>query len=317
MDPEAATLLRRISDARLQASKQPRRPDGSNRIDAVLDSVYHYVDSIMFSKDGYAIPDKERVVIAATGGSATYGQIEPPGVRTMLKHLCLDASSVFCDLGSGNGRALLHVAAACARTSAAPRRCVGVELSATRHECAELALERLNEQHPELLASGPPVELVLSDMSRDGGIPADLTHAYCCTTAFSASLCRDLAQRLARHPTFQLLVTSRQLPLQHHLVKLGEFGCHFSYSASGTAHVYAKSPQAAPDAALAQLWCAAGGDGGDACSGLAWLPPGPLKLLGPLAVEEPLLGPHATVPGWSSSSRDNSASSPSGDPSFN
>jgi hypothetical protein len=52
-----------------------------------------------------------------------------------------------------------------------------------------------------------------------------------------------------------VLVTSRQLPTQPFLHKLGEVPCAFSYSAAGAAHIYVKSLRHARPALLARLWC--------------------------------------------------------------
>lgn len=43
------------------------------------------------------------------------------------------------------------------------------------------------------------------------------THFFLCSTAFSGSACRRIAERLAALPTFEVLVTSRQLPFQPYL----------------------------------------------------------------------------------------------------
>ncbi|GFH11638.1 histone H3-K79 methyltransferase [Haematococcus lacustris] len=62
----------------------------------------------------------------------------------------------------------------------------------------------------------------------------------------------------------QVLVTSRELPLQHHLLRLGEFGCEMSWNAAGTAHVYVRRDlQRAPEGLLAHYCCR---------EGICWLP---------------------------------------------
>ncbi|KAJ9533813.1 hypothetical protein QJQ45_026906 [Haematococcus lacustris] len=78
----------------------------------------------------------------------------------------------------------------------------------------------------------------------------------------------------------QVLVTSRELPLQHHLLRLGEFGCEMSWNAAGTAHVYVRRDlQRAPEGLLAHYCCR---------EGICWLPN--TRSHPTFAVQEPLEG---------------------------
>lgn len=88
----------------------------------------------------------------------------------------MDSSRVFVDLGCGRGRAVLQVAA---HSPAA--RVIGLELSESRLEQAEMALEQLQQQ-------GVPVELQQADLSSCS--LTDGTHYYLCSTAFGAGICR-------------------------------------------------------------------------------------------------------------------------------
>jgi tRNA G46 methylase TrmB len=91
----------------------------------------------------------------------------------------MDNSSVFVDLGCGRGRAVLQVAA---HSPAA--RVVGLELSESRLEQAEMALEQLQQQGVQLR----PVELQQADLSSCD--MSNGTHFYLCSTAFGAGICR-------------------------------------------------------------------------------------------------------------------------------
>eukprot|EP00775_Hariotina_reticulata_P007502 gene7502-7712_t len=147
--------------------------------EALLDSVYDDIDNIFYSKGGFIIPNKEKQAIEATGGSASYGEIQAGGVDTLLRYLALDSSSVFVDLGCGRGRAVLQVA-----LHSPVGRAVGIELSASRLEQADMALEHL-QQHGCTLR---PVEFRLDDFSKCN--LEDGTHFYLCSTAFGAGICR-------------------------------------------------------------------------------------------------------------------------------
>jgi hypothetical protein len=94
----------------------------------------------------------------------------------------MDSSSVFVDLGCGRGRAVLQVA-----MHSTVSKAVGIELSESRLEQAEAALEVLQQQGVPLR----PVELRHADLSscslQEG------THFYLCSTAFGAGICRCAA----------------------------------------------------------------------------------------------------------------------------
>jgi hypothetical protein len=91
----------------------------------------------------------------------------------------MDSSSVFVDLGCGRGRAVLQVA-----MHSTVSKAIGIELSESRLEQAEAALEVLRQQGVPLR----PVELRHADLSscslQEG------THFYLCSTAFGAGICR-------------------------------------------------------------------------------------------------------------------------------
>lgn len=91
----------------------------------------------------------------------------------------MDSSSVFVDLGCGRGRAVLQVAA-----NSPAARVVGLELSESRLDQAEMALQQLQEQGVQLR----PVEFQQADLSSCS--LTDGTHFYLCSTAFGAGICR-------------------------------------------------------------------------------------------------------------------------------
>ncbi len=73
-----------------------------------------------------------------------------------------------------------------------------------------------------------------------------------------------IIERLAATSTFKVLVTSRHLPPTHHLRKVGEFPCAFTWNAGGVAHVYVRADlSGAPMSCLSQFLAA---------DGLCWLP---------------------------------------------
>jgi hypothetical protein len=213
----------------------------------VLDRLYDDVDSIFFSKGGYVIPKSERAAIDATGGSATYGEVLAAGVDQLVEYMCLDKNSIFCDLGCGRGRTVLQVAM---HTNV--RATLGIELSDTRLEQARMVLQQLHQEGQTLR----PVEFQHADLSTCDLTEA--THFYLCSTAFGAGICRSIAERLAASPNFQVLVTSRALPTQPFLYKLGEVPCSYTFTGNGRCFVYVKSLMEAPVDVLRQFLCKGG-----------------------------------------------------------
>ncbi|EFJ49649.1 hypothetical protein VOLCADRAFT_120730 [Volvox carteri f. nagariensis] len=111
----------------------------------VFDALYDDAEEVFMSKGGYVIPKREAALVEATGGSPTYGEITGEGVTQFLRRVPLRPDDVLVDLGSGLGRLVLQVAC-----SARLRRCVGIELSASRHEEAcwvAAQLAHLNDEH--------------------------------------------------------------------------------------------------------------------------------------------------------------------------
>ncbi|KAI8474657.1 MAG: hypothetical protein J3K34DRAFT_491686 [Monoraphidium minutum] len=225
----------------------------------LLSQVYEQLDQeVFFSKGGWVIPARERSLIdAISAGAATYGEVAPAGIEKLLSLLALDRGSSFCDLGSGIGRVVLAAA-----MGGAVGEAVGLELSDSRLEQAEAAAEVLSGLGVPLR----PARFVRADLATcDLDAVAGATHYFMCSTAFGAALCRSLAARLACSPRFRVLVTSRPLPPQPYLMKVGQVeGIGYSWIADGAAHVYVKDWPSAPPAVLTRFLCR---------GGVCWAPP--------------------------------------------
>jgi hypothetical protein len=51
-----------------------------------LEDIFDVLDQeVFFSKGGYVIPKRERAKIDATGGDATYGEVQASGVDVLLR----------------------------------------------------------------------------------------------------------------------------------------------------------------------------------------------------------------------------------------
>lgn len=272
-DTYSYKVLQRVTEACRNTPLPHSEPGNQAATLNLLQSIYSELENTFYSKGGYVIPDKERRTIDSTGGSSSYGEILPEGVDQLVLLLALDESSILCDLGSGLGRAVLQVA-----LTTPVKLAMGLELSSSRVDQANEALamlQRHDVQHP-------PVQFIEADLSTCNLDQA--THFYLCSTAFGAALCRSIAERLSASPNFQALVTSRQLPTQPYLLKIGEFNCQYSWTATGTGYVYAKSWHEAPTQLLSNF-----------CSqdGMAWLPSSTRPLIQGISVEQPVLSTSA------------------------
>jgi SAM-dependent methyltransferase len=242
-----------------QPSRTKPNPTQPNRPEPLppppRSQVFDELEEVFYCRKGYQIPARERKLVDSTGGSATYGEALPEGVDALRALLELGPDDVLYDLGSGTGRVVLQLGL----TSAAGRL-VGVELSPTRHEHAEAAAEALRRRGLRTA----PMDFRCEDIA--AADISDGTYFYMCSTAFSAAICRRVAERVAAAPRFRALVTSRALPAQPHLQKLGELRSAYSWNLQGRAFVYVKSLEEAPPRLLSKF-CS--GDG------LAWLPAQP------------------------------------------
>ena len=139
---------------------------------------------------GYDSDPAGEARVAATGSSATYGELMPAATDHLVDYLELHADDVFYDLGSGVGKVVLQVA-----MSAAIARCVGIEMMDRRHRIAQRMLEQVRAKG---LLRARECRLRCSDFMR--ARIGDATVIYTCSTAFSTEFMNSLAARLARLP---------------------------------------------------------------------------------------------------------------------
>jgi hypothetical protein len=240
-------LLQQVSDARARPAPDKLDVDSTLEHAAMVQQIQEGLEEVFLSKGGYRIAMHERRAIEATGGSAAYGELDTPELAKVLGYLGMDQSSVFYDLGSGTGKCVLATS-----LGQVVRKAVGIELSVSRHEQAEAALQVMDG----LGLPHSPVELRNEDIATAD--VSDGSHFFLCSTAFGASLCRKVAERLSQSSNFQVLVTTRELPFQPYLQQIGDFPCNYSWMANSSAFVYVKSLQAAPASLLAKLYCVDG-----------------------------------------------------------
>lgn len=150
---------------------------------------------------GYEPDPVEEARVAATGSSATYGEIMPTATAKLVAHLGLGRGDVFYDLGSGIGKVVLQVA-----LTSPVDKCVGIELVRSRHRIAQRMLGRLKDS-AHLRARDCGFRCTDFMRARLG----DATVVYTCSTAFSTPFMNELAARLARLPPGLRWVSTQDL----------------------------------------------------------------------------------------------------------
>ncbi len=138
--------------------------------------------------DGFEIPREDAKAVKSSRSSPVYGELMPTGTMRLWEHLAMSEQDAFYDLGCGVGKVVLHAAMALSL-----KRCVGVELSATRVALARTALERARAA--DALATHScelrEADIMTTDLS-------DATVIYACSTAFPMGFNKRLTKRLAQ-----------------------------------------------------------------------------------------------------------------------
>lgn len=226
-----------------------------------VDEAMEAQEQLIFADQGWRIPEHERSQIQNQGGAPTYGELLPAGVDALVHTMGMDEDSVFCDLGCGTGRAMMHLAAA-----QQIRKAVGIEMSETRLDYGRGALEQLESQAEERGFKISPVEFVCDNI--ENADLSEVSHLFVSSVCFDDRVLRCVSAKLAASPSFKLLVTLRSIPLQPHLTPLGMLRLANSFHGAHPAFYYVKASNEglanAPAEALAALLC---------LDGACWLPP--------------------------------------------
>lgn len=155
-------------------------------------SPYNCLEAHLYALAPYApqITNDERPLFPEH--TATYGEMDPRGIDTLLRNLGgLNNSDVFFDLGSGLGKVVLQVF-----LSSSASRCVGVELSTARFRFADEALKILRHRFSSLDVAfqGRSLEFEQEDV-----LKADFSKAtviWLGSLAFTGKLMAGIAKRI-------------------------------------------------------------------------------------------------------------------------
>jgi precorrin-6B methylase 2 len=187
------------------------------------------------SIDGFgalgAGPDGVRL---RAGQTHVYGELTTIGVRQLIRATGLAAGDRFFDLGSGTGRVVLQVAA-----SVPGVRCVGIEVSGSRHEAA---CAMFTQAVAKRLVARRQCVFLHQDLRE-----ADLGRAtvlFANSTCFPAGLLRHLAATIADLRPGIVFASLQELPARaaRRFESLGEHPCATSWDRAHSVHIYRTTP---------------------------------------------------------------------------
>jgi len=159
-----------------------------------------------------------------------YGELTTVGVRQLVRATGLAAGDRFFDLGSGTGRVVLQVAA-----SVPGARCVGIEVSGSRHEAACAVRSRTVAMG---LVARRQCVFLHQDLREAEFRRATVLFAN--STCFPAHLLRHLAETIAEMRRGVVFASLQELQagVARRFESLGEHPCATSWDRAHSVHVY-------------------------------------------------------------------------------
>lgn len=188
----------------------------------IINDVYNDVS-------GFSIDLQERQFIEKKGGNATYGEITTESVAQLLNNLKLTSKDIFYDLGSGVGKVCVQVALT------TPAQAVGVELSPTRYQGAQLIKEELIKRN--ILINSNKLKFIEQNITDADLSPA--TVILLCSTCFSDELMQTLTNKMAQKCSSGLRVlTLKDLPAHEKFTLLQTYELPMSWSQGSPVYFY-------------------------------------------------------------------------------
>ena len=142
----------------------------------------------------------------------TYGEIQFESFVALLCQIELNANSIFCDLGSGTGKAII----ACSLVFDI-KKCIGIELLTPLHEAAMQVKNKLNQIDG---IKAHKIEYINADFMEN--MPEDITIVFINASAFFGEMWQKIVERLERLPHLQHIITTK--PIESHTFEV----CHHS-----------------------------------------------------------------------------------------
>lgn len=184
---------------------------------------------------GFDIPKNDEKLVRQSKGSPVYGEITHQSICKLLDYLNLSNRDIFFDLGSGVGKVVLQVS-----LLSKVKRAIGVELSTTRYQEANLALTRSLEFMPGLKNRCYFIndDLMNVDLKK-------ATIIYTCSTAFSMAFMKKIAHRLSHYHHPFRLVSLQDLPPNKWFELVDTIKLDMSWIRKTPVHIYRRIPKKA------------------------------------------------------------------------
>lgn len=151
---------------------------------------------------GFSIPKNEETLIKQSKGDPLYGEITLASMDKILKKFNLKEDDNFYDLGSGVGKFIIY-----ASVNSNLKKAIGIELSSSRHDEANIALKRALEFFPQIKNKCKFLnqDILTATIQKPAVI-------YTCSTAFSNKFMKELIAKLALIKNSFYLVSLQELP---------------------------------------------------------------------------------------------------------
>lgn len=188
------------------------------------------MEDLYRGKDGgYCITDIERDLIVQSGGDPTYGEVVYDTVRYLIQELKPTSRDVFYDLGSGVGKMVVQM-----YLESPVKKSCGIELSATRHACAEGVKAELKSQ--KLLDKKRALVFIKGDFLQQNF--SDATIVFMNSLCFSEEVMRSILKKLARGKNHMRVLSSQRFPDDTPFVFKKTYSWPMSWSLSTDVHLY-------------------------------------------------------------------------------
>jgi len=134
----------------------------------------------------------------------TYGEIQLESFIALLCQIKLNANSIFCDLGSGTGKAVI----ACSLIFDV-KKCIGIELLTPLHEAAVQVKNKLNQIDS---IKAQKIEFINANFME--AMPKDVTLIFINASAFFGEIWQKIIEELERLPHLQYIITTKPIKSQ-------------------------------------------------------------------------------------------------------
>jgi len=191
------------------------------------------MDALYQGVNAFIISDEERALFKQCKSESTYGEIVVAALEKLVELLEPTSDDVFYDFGSGKGQAPLYMA-----LCTPIRKCVGIELSPTRHNYALQARNKLDRQ------LSTPYDCIIEFYQGDFTNPLfnidDATIVWMNSTCYPEEVMEKITQRLSTLPSGLCVISLKALPSadKYHFKLEQQCTLPMTWSGSVNAHLY-------------------------------------------------------------------------------